>query len=176
MKAYTESTTDPMDKDEQATPRAIVDRMQDVMGVRFAWDVCATADNTVVPDRYYDKEMDALSIAWTPPIRALHGIEVLWMNPPYSALPAWTEKAMQEGLNGLIVVGCVPHMPSSRWFQKYVHNKAATIYMPDGRISFELDGKTRSGNPLPTCFPVWTPWQAQSSYQYFSRKLKLITP
>jgi hypothetical protein len=94
------------------------------------------------------------------------------MNPPYSTphLEAFTAKAAEESRKGVVVVGLLPHFASSRWFQKNVHNVASAVFMPDGRINFLLEGKVRGSNALPSCFPVWTPWRCNTSYQFFSRK------
>lgn len=170
MKAYTESTTDVLDKDEQETPPEVFARIQQVLRLEFWVDVCASEHNRKCA-HYWTKEMDAFSFEWAEQTRARDGVICcLWMNPPYSMLPEFTAKAADEARRGCIVVGLVPHMCSSRWYQQFVHDVASSVYLPDGRISFLLNGEKRSGNPLPSCFPVWTPWQGRTSYNFFGRK------
>ena len=165
MKAYTDSTTPKDDKDEQATPVWFYNRIQRLMNFYFDVDVCASAENHKA-FVYWTKEDNCLSMPrWRAPEQNL-----FWMNPPYSMLEDFTAAAHDRAhREGIIVVGLVPHMPSSKWFQNYVHNKCPTVWMPDGRISFELNGKPRASNPLPSCCPVWTPWVADTSYVFFSR-------
>lgn len=166
MRAY-HSDTPIEDKDEQETPRSIFEKIQKTTRVQFMWDVCASEANTKIKSRFWSIEDDALALSWLDYFE--EHLPAFWMNPPYSSLPTWTRKAMLEAREGCIVVGCVPDMPSSLWYRTNVWNKAATILRPDGRINFLLNGKPRSSNPLPTCFPIWTPWRAQSTYMYFKR-------
>ena len=172
MKAYSKSTTPKHLKDEQATPQAIFERIQDALHLLFAWDVCATAKNTKVKGAFWTKRNNALSQAWvTDNMDFTSDMVAFWMNPPYSMLPEFTAKAAEESQKqSIIVVGLVPHMPSSRWYQKFVHNVASAVYMPDGRINFELKGVVRPGNALPSCCPIWTPWRCTTSYNFFNRK------
>lgn len=165
MKAYSASTTPKAFKDEQTTPRAIFERIEEVLGVLFIHDVCASAKNTKCAS-YWNKRDNALRQNWA----ARRRLSVLWMNPPYSMLPEFTAKAAYEASQGIVVVGLVPHMSSSRWYQQHVHNAASVVFLPDGRINFELRGVVRPGNALPSCFPVWTPWRCPTSYQFFKRK------
>ena len=168
MKAYSASTTPKKLKDEQATPRAVFERIQEVLGVQFAHDVCASAKNKKCKS-FWSKRNNALTISWADTLET-RLLPVLWMNPPYSMLSEFTEKASYEASKGCIVVGLVPHISSSRWYQENVHNVASTVYLPDGRINFELEGVVRPGNALPSCVPIWTPWQCATSYQFYTRK------
>jgi len=173
VKAYSASTTPKALKDEQATPRAVFERIEEVLNLRFIHDVCATAKNAKCKS-YWNKRDNALKRNWlveiAEPHHTAHDIHAFWMNPPYSMLPEFTAKAAYEASQGCIVVGLVPHISSSRWYQRYVHNVASTVFLPDGRINFELRGVVRPGNALPSCFPVWTPWLCPTSYQFFKRK------
>lgn len=166
MKAYSESTTPKDDKDEQSTPQWLVRRVEQVTDLTFDHDVCASHENHKCRT-YWTKEDDCLSMEnWNTPTCSI----VFWMNPPYSMLPMFTHWAgVQARQHQLIVVGLVPHAPDTDWFQRYVWNVVPTLLVPDGRINFELGGKERPGNPLPSCFPIWTPWRAPTSLKYFTR-------
>lgn len=172
MKAYTESTTPKDDKDEQATPVWFYRRIQQLMGITFDVDVCASAENHKA-FTYWTKEDNCLSmVRWHGPEQ-----ELFWMNPPYSQLESFTAAAFERSRNeGIIIVGLVPDMPSSKWYQRFVHNQCPTVWRPDGRISFELHGKARASNPLPSCCPVWTPWRSDTSYMSFPRNKPAAGP
>lgn len=175
MDAYVKSTTPTAEKDEQSTPPSIVARIQQVLGVTIEHDVCATEKNCVVPN-HWNRADDSLSFSWANGLCVDGRLPFLWMNPPYSQLPEWTEKASEEARKGNIVIGLVPDMRSSTWYRRYVDAECCTVYIPDGRVNFlGVDGKPRPGNPLPSCFPIWTPWRPGSKgaqYPYFSRKGK----
>lgn len=71
--------------DDRRTPAAIFDPLHAVHG--FTLDVAACADNAKCR-RFFDLEADGLAQSWAG--------EVAWCNPPYSALYAWTAKALVE--------------------------------------------------------------------------------
>lgn len=71
--------------DDRWTPPEIFDRLHAEHG--FTIDVAASRENRKL-DRFFTKEEDALSRSWTG--------EVVWCNPPYSALRPWVEKALAE--------------------------------------------------------------------------------
>ena len=178
MDAYTKSTTSQVEKDEQETPDYVFNTIELVTRLHFVMDVAASAAYAKCP-LYLTKEDDALGLNWLAhvPTPALHAnptgpMRAFWMNPPYSMLPEFTSKALAQATMGCIVVGLVPHMPSSTWFGAFVHNFATTVLMPNRRINFLLNGKVRSGNPLPSCVPIWTPWGGPTSYRYFDLPLE----
>ena len=167
---YSKTTTPKALRDEQATPNTVVRRIEQVMNVLFVHDVCASRKNKKCPT-FWSKKGNALTKNWACELAGTKSyLPVFWMNPPYSQLPEFTHKAWKEARNGCIVVGLVPDMRSSKWYQTYIHDVCPTVWLPDGRINFELEGVIRPGNGLPSCFPVWMPWEATTSYMYFNRK------
>lgn len=164
----------PNYRDKYGTPRHIVWEIESALNVRVAHDVCASEHNTVAAS-FWSEETDALSFSWADRLRPM---TVCWMNPPYSALPAWTAKAAEESRKGLLVVGLVPDMRSSKWFQRNVEGVASLCLLPDGRINFDPPPEAladpefkQSSNPWPSCVPVWTPWRTgQTQYLRFDRR------
>ena len=175
MDAYAKSTTPKHLKDEQETPDAIFQRIESVLGVQFVFDVAASKANAKVVN-YWTKEDNALEQDWGDMFARLTysgaPVPAIWMNPPYSQphLDLFTAKAAEESKKGLIIVGLLPDFPSSQWYQHNVYGVASSVWMPDGRINFLLEGKMRGSNALPSCVPVWTPWRCPTSYQFFDRK------
>lgn len=160
-------------KDMYRTPRHIITAIERALNMRIGWDVCADhVSNVATTGRYFglDKDQDSLKFWW---YKRLPKMTVCFMNPPYSQIPAWANKAKIEASRGLIVVGLLPDMRSSRWFQKNVEGKASLCLLPDGRINFESPDPTIkvSSNPWPSCVPVWTPWTTgRTEYVRFNRK------
>lgn len=165
---HPKSKTDPNVRDLYATPVDIFNRIQDVARIIFYADVCAQAWSAKCSN-YWTKRDNALKIKWTDHVDPL---TPLWMNPPYSDLPAWTEKAAREASDGLIVMGLVPDTRSSGWYRNNLHGVAGTAFIPDGRINFIKPGGTPApSNMWPSVFPLWTPWQTgHTNYCYFTRK------
>lgn len=152
-------------KDMYRTPRNIITAIERTLNMRIGWDVCADHASNVAPTGSYfglDKGQDSLKFWW---YKRLPKMTVCFMNPPYSQIPAWVNKAKVEASRGLIVVGLLPDMRSSRWFQNHVEGKAPLCLLPDGRINFDppsyaLDPRdkdvyaTDAGKVLGTVHPV----------------------
>ena len=70
------------------------------------------------------------------------GLNVDWgmrtyVNPPYSKIPAWLEKAKEELENGNshIIVFLLPGDTSTKWFHNYILGKAEIRFIK-GRLRF----------------------------------------
>lgn len=160
------------ERDHARTPLHIVRAIQLAINMQFDWDVCADDASSVCgPNRYFgiDRGQNSLQFWW---YKRLSKRAVCFMNPPYSQLPIWAHKAKAEAQRGLIVVGLIPDMRSSRWFQRHVEGHAPLVLLPDGRINFDAPpGIKYSSNPWPSCVPVWTPWTTgQTQYARFNRR------
>ena len=178
MDAYSKSKTPIGAGDKRQTPRAVFNRIQQLVGMPFDFDVCAE-DHTAKVDQYWTEADDSLSKNWFWDIGAAIGsMPVIWMNPPYSDPYPWCEKAANEAKQGCIVVGLLPDDRSVGWYQDWVEDKADRIYVPDKRISFEDgEGVAQNGNPKGSVVPVWTPFTVTKSiYERFNlveRKIEL---
>ena len=95
----------------------------------FTLDVCATAENTKVPDHYFTPEMGGLVQDW--------GDAICWMNPPYGdQIGQWMEKAYLSSLAGATVVALVSSRTGTAWWHAWVLEKAE-VRLRKGRITFE---------------------------------------
>ncbi len=170
MDAYAKSKTPKGHGDLRQTPWRVVDKIQELIGMEFNTDLCAQ-DHTTKAIRYFTKEMDALSLDWIKGVTDTGHINLpaLWLNPPYSNIAPWVKKACEESKKGCIIVGCLPDDRSVSWYQDWVEDKAAIIYVPDKRISFEGgNGVPQKGNPKGSVFPIWMPMYVdKSSYVRF---------
>lgn len=130
--------------DEWATPAdlfAALDRQ-----FRFAVDVCATADNAKCGE-YFSPSTDGLTQPW--PYWPRGGC---FMNPPYSQIGAWMQKAHSAALAGSCVVCLVPARTDTRWFWRYA-SPADVRFLP-GRLKF---GEGKNSAPFPSAVVVMWP-------------------
>ena len=107
----------------------------------LAWDLAATPENRVTPERHLGPGSawgeDALAVDWS-------RLQEPWgfLNPPFSlseikilkeqGVPAddprisalrienWAEKAYAESLTGFTTIGVFPYAPQTEWFRWYV--------------------------------------------------------
>lgn len=100
----------------------------------FTLDACACADNAKC-DKYFTKQEDALSKTWS---------GVVWMNPPYSEVSYWMQKAYTESLHGATVVCLVASRTDTKWWWDWAQR--GEIRFRRGRIRFE-------GAPTGAMFP-----------------------
>jgi len=161
MDAYAKSKTPKEARDKRATPPGVFKIFERVFGLSFNFDVCAEAKTAKVAKFWTEKD-DALSREWTKEIRKLLGgrMPVIFMNPPYSDPGTWCKMAAEQAKQGAIIVGLLPDDRSTGWYQDYIDGVAATVFIPDRRISFhDASGVPQPGNPKGSVFAMWVPWK-----------------
>jgi site-specific DNA-methyltransferase (adenine-specific) len=132
--------------DEWGTPQKLFDLLD--RDVHFTLDVCATAANAKC-GRYYTLAEDGLRQAWAP--------EVCFMNPPYSGVGEWVEKAIGEADKGATVVCLVAARTDTKWFWK-LQARASAILFLKGRVRFEGEGEGEpAGAPFPSAVVLLEP-------------------
>lgn len=110
-------------------------------------DVCATDDNAVL-DNYFTKKQNGLLQEWN---------QDFFMNPPYSEITLWMEKAYNEhkkhNVNGLILVYA---KTDTKWWHKYVEG-IAEVHFIKGRLKFVTPEGELSKNsaPYPSCWIIY---------------------
>lgn len=125
------------------TPQWLFDALN--MEFNFQVDLACTEQNKKCPVGLTDslnQPWRELSDGW------------MWLNPPYSPLKPWIEKAQSESLKGAKIVMLCPPLISSRYFSKV---PPAQIRFILGRISFVRDGKEMPGNSADSCLLIYGP-------------------
>lgn len=127
--------------DDWATPQPFVDALARWLGWKFTLDPCASKGNAKAP-LYFTEETDGLSQTW-------HG--QVFMNPPYSEIGTWMEKAAAENAAGTAIACLVPARTDTKWFH-LVASEADEIIFLKGRLKFG-DGKNSA--PFPSAVIVF---------------------
>jgi ParB family transcriptional regulator, chromosome partitioning protein len=132
---------------EWYTPSRYIEAARAVMGGVIDLDPasCALANETVKATRYFTKDDDGLSQAWSGNV---------WLNPPYGKIPAHTnegrsyiglfvQKLMQEYRQGNVsqAVALVTAQTDAAWFAHFWHH---LLCLPDHKIRFWLPYGTTS--------------------------------
>ena len=88
-----------------------------------------------------DPQFDGLKVSWQP---------FTYVNPPYSEIRLWTEKALFEIEQGntFLAVFLVPARVDTKWFQELIYGKYA-YYFVKGRLKF---GGGKNSAPFPSMF------------------------
>lgn len=126
--------------DEWETPQELFNELDDEF--HFTVDACATDENHKCP-RYYTKEDNGLLKDW--------GGERVWLNPPYSKIAMWVEKAFREGMkDNTVVVMLIPARTDTRYFHKFILNRSEIRFVR-GRLKFSNKGNA----PFPSMVVIF---------------------
>ena len=141
------SKTDPLHKDYWATPQEMVDgllRYAVVKGIvpegLPLLDVCASEQNKKC-ERFITEQQDTLATPWGEN-------NLCWLNPPYSNVQPFLNKAVAEAANGNYTVALLKNDCSTKWFHYAAKNAIAVVYIMLGRIGFvsAMTGESVGGN------------------------------
>lgn len=110
--------------DEWGTPQWLFD----LLNKEFKFDADAAAsEGRQKCDFYFTPEVDALISNWSD--------DTLFLNPPYSKIGAFMQKAYESSLLGATVVCLIPARTDTRYFHDYCM-KAYEIRLIRGRVKF----------------------------------------
>lgn len=185
LNAFSKTKSD--EKDFWATSWPCFNRIQDVLGIKFYLDACATPA-TAKCENFLSKHIgqDALEVSWFDficervffdPTFKINQAAV-WCNPPFSQKAEFLEKAIKESKKGLVVCVLLPMDMTTSWWTDLVEAHADTVAIPDGRYNFmRPDGVTMtSGVNFSSAFALFTPWGSGNPRTLrFERKLKEYT-
>lgn len=101
----------------------------------------ASSDANALCARHYTAQDDALAIDWP-----LDGW--LFLNPPFSHLPAFLAKTHEQAACGCRVVVLVPgHRHEQRWWHQHVLGVASAVACPDVRVEYVAPPGVESSSP-----------------------------
>lgn len=137
----------PAENDIRSTPRSLFAQLNAEFG--FTLDVAAAEDNALC-QRYFTEADNGLAQPWAP--------ERCWMNPPYSHIEPWTQKAVHEAAAGALVVALLPVRTDLAWFHRDVLLAQAEIRFIRGRLRFgrPFGAQRWSTAPHPSMLVIWT--------------------
>ena len=83
-----------------------------------------------------------------------NGLEIEWkernfVNPPYSQISKWVDKALTERAKGKLIVMLIPARTDTKAFRKLYENKASFIFIT-GRLRFS----EKNSAPFPSVFVI----------------------
>jgi len=110
-----------------STPTHILEALYSVFGT-FDLDPCSPSEPTVRCRRWYTEDDDGLTKPWR---------GVIYMNPPYDAVPSWLAKAIDEFTSGRAskFVGLMPYLPHTSGWKTLVRSGADILVLED-RLRF----------------------------------------
>lgn len=130
--------------DQYATPQYIYDELYGEFG--FTLDPCADEYNHKC-EKFFTKEQNGLLQKWDR--------ERVFCNPPYGRdIRAWVEKCYTEVYSGSCecAVLLLPVRTDTKWFHRYIYQKAHEIRFLDKRLKF---GDSKNPAPFPSMIVIF---------------------
>lgn len=119
-------------------------------------DAAASADNALC-NRYITEQQDTLVTPWGD---FLVQPGYAWLNPPYSDITPFVQKAAVESKNQIGTVMLVPADTSVGWFREAIETASEVRFIVGGRLAFinPVSGKPVSGNNKGSMLIIWHPY------------------
>jgi len=120
----------------------------------------SSCDNYSTPTDLYEKLNDEFRFTFDPcplnPTPEIDGLSLEWgdrnfVNPPYSQISKWCEKAYQESQKGKTVVMLIPSRTDTRYWHNFIM-KAQEIRFLKGRLKF---GDSKHNAPFPSAVVIF---------------------
>ena len=126
----------------------------------FSADLASSSINRL-HDNYITAEMNTLGIDWT----GMFGRSWGWLNPPYSSIGPFVEKAIEQQEKGFGTVMLVPSDTSVGWFTLALTSVSEVRFITGGRLSFiRADtGKPVNGNNKGSMLLIFSPHKIGAS-------------
>ena len=168
------SKTDPKHKDFWATPKLMVEGLFAYVELKGIvpkglprLDVCASDLNKKC-ERFISEEQNTLVTPWG-------NNNLCWLNPPYSNVQPFLEKAVREAENGNYTVALLKNDCSTKWFYFAAKNAIAVAYIMKGRIGFvsAMSGESVGGNNFSSVVFVFGPNKKEGLRSLYVTKDKL---
>lgn len=126
--------------DDYPTPPEIINPL--IEAFHFDLDAAASPHNAKAPT-FFTARQDGLKQDWTK-------FKAVWVNPPFSDITPWIEKAEETAMHGTLVVVLSPASTDTEWFQW--HGMNADIVFVKERVRFVGAGES---NPYPSMLTFW---------------------
>lgn len=119
-------------------------------------DAASSADNALC-NRYITEEQNTLETPWADYL-SIPGY--VWLNPPYSDITPFVQKAADESKNQIGTVMLVPADTSVGWFREAIETASEVRFIVGGRLAFinPVSGKPVSGNNKGSMLIIWHPY------------------
>lgn len=156
MTDFNGSNTPPEQRDSWRTPPALFAALNEEFN--FQMDAAATAENRLC-SLFISEEENTLISSW--PQAMGYGDGYVWLNPPYSDIGPFVDKAASENKWGQIgSVVLLPADTSVGWFRQAIDSASEVRFITGGRLAFinPVSGKPVSGNNKGSMLIIWHPY------------------
>jgi phage N-6-adenine-methyltransferase len=145
------------ESDAWSTPAWLVEWIRLELGWEpFDFDPCAAPATSKATDFVSEETGDGLAIPWRG--------STVWLNPPYSRQARWLAKAAEESrTNGLRIAALVLPSFDAAYWRPSVWNSASELWLLEGRIAFERNGRPVANSTNKSCIVVFDGGRARTA-------------
>jgi DNA N-6-adenine-methyltransferase Dam len=168
-------------RQDYQTPPELLDALEERFG-DFTWDCAASAENTIVPGRFFSKEgISAFDADWA---KLFTPADLLFMNPEFGHIQyQWAPLVERWTLRlpWLRLIMLTPAAVGSEWYRERVEDKALVNPL-NPRLAF-VGEPTYPKDCMISCFGFgvagfrvwrWKPTRAQAKAARRAKKLALV--
>lgn len=135
--------------DEWSTPQEFFDLLDEKY--QFVFDLACSPDNCKTRDGF-TVEDDALDQNWALITYETNG-GWLWLNPPYSKISEFVDKAWDQMTLGAKIVMLIPARTDTKYFHNFIYKQAGvSIEFIKGRLKF---GGSKNSAPFPSMLVIF---------------------
>jgi phage N-6-adenine-methyltransferase len=171
MAILVKSTSKTNEKNRWGTTWRCNNHAAKLTGYAFLLDVCAEKE-TAKCANFISPEENSFNVNWVQRLsnieKSISNIETTchpfkptaaWCNPPFDNKFAFIDECYKYSKQGVTSVMLLPWERTTGWWRDLINNKAARVFVPDGRYPFlDIDGKTqKSGVNFSSCFVEFSP-------------------
>lgn len=159
------------DSDQWETPKAVVDWVRYQSGwPAFDFDAAANELNRKASrwaGRCSPDTTDGLLGEWVG--------STVWLNPPYSNQGLWLARAAREGQKRRVAALVMPSF-DARYWRPTVWEAATEVWLLEGRIAFERNGRAFPGGSVRSCVILYQPSLRSMSDKQVEPKVRYLRP
>lgn len=171
MAILVKSTSKANEKNRWGTTWRCNNHAAKLTGYAFLLDACAEKQ-TAKCANFISPEENAFDVDWANRLstveKSISGIETIrhsfkqsaiWCNPPFDNKQDFINECYRYSKQGITSVMLLPWERTTGWWRDLINNKAARVFVPDGRYPFlDIDGKTQKpGVNFSSCFVEFSP-------------------
>jgi phage N-6-adenine-methyltransferase len=155
-RSRSDSKSASLDRDSWGTPLALYKKLDE--GFHFVADMAASDKNHLHPTTYFTRERSAFFENWSKIDGVVpFGGSWVFINPPYSKVEPWLEKAVVEWRRGVSILMLLKCPNGESYWQENVEGKASEFCFIRGRLKFRHPETLlpQKGCNFGTCLVMW---------------------
>lgn len=161
-KGFHDSKTPISERDSFRTPMFVYEYFNSIY--KFSVDAACTRENCLAPIGFHAPMHNAFDKDWFSICESAGVRPVIWVNPPYSCIPIWLDKVIDESRRGCTIAFLV-NMPNGEAWHRTAFENASELILINGRLAFIGANGPVNGNNRGSCVYIFRHKSVQTPCQ-----------